>query len=108
MRMANIRWTPRVDVDLWHAIRKAEFIQGTLAIVSSIVFWSMNACREKSLLEICENVTIFVILPSAFTVVYLSRGFNLLGEKPRTGGPVIPLQRLIVRSASFLQKPPDR
>jgi hypothetical protein len=95
---------------LFHAVKRAEFIQGVAAIVLNIIFWGVNARSEFSLLQICGDFTVFVILPAVFTIVYLSRGFDLLGEKPRTGGPVIPLQKLIARSAAALATviPPER
>jgi hypothetical protein len=97
-------------VVLFHIIHKAEFIQGISAVVLSIVFWTINARNENSLLQIVGDMTVFVILPSVFTVVYLSRGFDLLGEKPRTGGPVIPLQKWLMKARGLLGRliPPER
>jgi hypothetical protein len=98
-------WT----IVLFHAIPRAEFIQGISAVVLSLIFWTANAHHEDSLLQIVGDFTVFVILPSVPAVVYLSRGFDVLGEKPRTAGPVIPLQKWLTKAATLLRKliPPD-
>jgi hypothetical protein len=100
-----VGWT----VILFHAVPRAEFVQGVAAVVLNIIFWASNARSESSLVQVCGDFAVFVILSSVFTIVYLSRGFDLLGERPKTGGPVIPLQKLIARSAALLGQviPPE-
>jgi hypothetical protein len=93
-----IGWT----LILFHAVRKGEFSQGITAIFLNLIFWTVNAYYEHSLVQILADYTVFLIIPSVFTLVYLSRGFDLLGENPNTGGPVIPLQKLIAHAGALL------
>jgi hypothetical protein len=89
---------------LFHAFPKFEFIQGIGALVLNIVFWSINSARAKFFWQIVLDILVFVILPGTFTLVYLSRGFDLLGEGPGSGGPVIPLQKWLTRLGAFLSR----
>jgi hypothetical protein len=98
--LLSIYWA----VVLFHVLPKGEFWQGMSAILLNIIFWACNSANERYLSQIVCDFTIFVILPSVFTLVYLSRGFSLLEDRPHTGGPVIPLKKWLAKIAGLVSK----
>jgi hypothetical protein len=89
---------------LFHAFPKFEFIQGIGALLVNIAFWIIQSRKIKSSWQIFGDVVVFLILPGTLTLVYLSRGFDLLGERPNSGGPVIPLQKWLSKLGSFISR----
>jgi hypothetical protein len=51
------------------------------AIILNIIFWTQNSAHDEYLSQVVCDFPIFVILPAVFTLVYLSRGFDLLGDR---------------------------
>lgn len=90
---------------LFQAIKEFQFYQGLGAIITSIIFWSINAHHESSLSQNVADMVLFVVLPSVFMLVILSRKGNILGD--HTGSnmkqPVIPLETWFAKLANLVK-----
>ena len=93
-------WT----VLLFQAIKKFQFYQGIGAIAASLIFWSVHSHYESSLAQIVADFVIFVVLPSVFMLVMLSRTGNLLGQSDNGNKqPVIPLEAWFSKLANTVK-----
>ncbi|KAK8885329.1 hypothetical protein M9Y10_040775 [Tritrichomonas musculus] len=91
---------------LFQAIKEFQFYQGIAAIVVSLIFWVNITTHEKSLIQNVADSVIFIVLPSVFMLVILSRTGNLLGDHTGSSNkqPVIPLESWFSKLGLFVRK----
>ena len=91
---------------LFQAIKEFQFYQGISAIIISLIFWINVTTHEKSLIQNVADSVIFIVLPSVFMLVILSRKGNLLGDQTGTSNkqPVIPLESWFSSLGNFVRK----
>lgn len=91
---------------LFQAVKEFQFYQGISAIVVSLIFWINVTTNEKSLIQNVADSVIFIVLPSVFMLVILSRRGNLLGDQTGTSNnqPVIPLESWFSKLGIFVRK----
>ena len=91
---------------LFQAVKEFQFYQGIAAIIVTLIFWINVTTHEKSLIQNVADSVIFVVLPSVFMLVILSRRGNLLGDQSGTANrqPVIPLESWFSKLGVFVRK----
>lgn len=101
----SLWWT----VLLFNAVKKYEFYQSMANIILSLSFWIYHSSKaHSSLMQTVGDFLVFLILPSIFIIVYLSRGYDRLSVQSE--GPVIPLKSLFKKLNELLNKifPPSQ
>ncbi|OHT07926.1 hypothetical protein TRFO_05041 [Tritrichomonas foetus] len=89
---------------LFQTIKQYQFYQGMAAIALSLIFWSNNARHENSLAQNVADFVLFVVLPSVFMLVCLSRTGNLLGDTgSHSKQPVIPLEAWFAKLGNLVK-----